>query len=149
MRHAVLLAVSLVIGSCRSGGDQARFEQIAERANPVIKKLQPSVAIVLRPNAEAKAVRTACLQAISDAAPLETVKFEERRADEDAVDIDGVLNSFAMQRDVMCMQDKGDGTRDARCVHWCTEMFQALADGLERVKTAAAKEHVQIETLTR
>ena len=146
MKRAVLV-VALIAGvSCGKSEESTRIDRLALRANPAIAKLQPSVAIVLQPGADPKAVRKACLQAVADSAPLEIEKFDDRRGDEEVMGIDDVFLSFAMkQSDTYCKEDTGDGTRDARCVRWCTEMFRGLTEALDRFH----KKHPEINTLTK
>ena len=143
MKCAVLVLILVAVG-CKS--DKAGLEKLAASANPVIQKLQPNVAVVLKPGADPKTVRTACLQAVADAGPLESLKFDDRRGDEDTIGINDVLVSFSMGEAANhCQEDNGDGTRDARCVRYCTEMFHALSEALDRFH----KKHAEFETFTK
>jgi len=146
MKRAILVAILIAGVGCRKSAETERIEKLVARANPVITKLRPSVAVVLQSGADPKAVRKACLQGVADSAPLEIEKFDDRRGDEETMGIDDVFLSFSMnQSDTYCKEDTVDGTRDARCVRWCTEMFGGLTVALDRFH----KKHPEIETLTK
>jgi len=141
--------------SCSRSQSHARAQKLAERANPIIEKLRAPVGLVLDPaQADAKAIRSACLAAIADAAALSTAGFKDsfvgtgKRTDDSVTPgVDDVLYTFSMQKDLMCREDQGDGSRDSRCRTWCVETFTALADAIGRAKEAAAKEGVTLQTL--
>jgi len=144
MKAAVMLSLSVALVACKS--DEARrYEKIAARANPLVEKLRPAASSVLQ-QTDPTAVRTACLHAIEVAAPLGLEKFNDRKALEERVGVDDVLQAFAMrQSDLYCREGLDDGSR---CVHWCKEMFQDLVAAFDHLHQAAAKEHVEIKTLT-
>ena len=154
MRAAVKVCVFAFLFCCKSGGAD-RFHKIAQRANPVIERMRGPVGVVLDPaQADAKVIRTACLAAIADAAALSSAGFKDsfvgtakRTDDSVTLGVDDVLYTFSMQKDLMCREDQGDGSRDARCRRWCVEMFTDLADAVARAKEAAAKEGVTLQAL--
>ncbi len=144
MKYAVLISILVSIG-CKSE-EAANLEKLAARTNPVIEKLRPNVAIVLQPGADPKAVRMACLQAIADSLPLAGLMFDDRRRDDDPVGINDVLAGFTTALPANdCKEDTGDGTRDARCVRFCTEQFRELSDAFGRFHS----KHPEFETLTK
>ena len=151
---AMSVCLVAAVVSCGKSQSHARAQKLAERANPVIEKLRAPVHVVLDPQADAKSVRTSCLEAIDTAAALGGAGVrdgfnapKDRSDTSETLGVDDVLYAFSMQREVMCREDEGDGSRDARCRTWCVEMFTALADAIARAKDAAAKEDVTLQIL--
>jgi hypothetical protein len=154
MRAAVEVCTIALLLSCGKSGGSERFQKLAQRANPVIEKLRTTVGIVLDPKSETKAVDKACVEAIDTATALGGAGFKDgfqlpkSRSDmPEPLGVEDVLYAFSMQRDVMCREDEGDGSRDATCRKWCVEMFSAMADAVERAKEAAGREGVVLQTL--
>jgi len=144
MKCAVLVLM-MVLVACKSE-EAANLEKLAARTNPVIEKVRPNVAVVLQPGADPKTVRKACLQAVADAGPIEGLTYDDRRSDQDTVGINDVLVGFTMGEPANhCKDDSGDGTRDARCVRYCTDQLRALSDAFDRLH----KKHPEFEALTK
>jgi len=145
MKTLLLVSTALAVAGCKS--DQAkRFENIAARANAGITELRPYAATVSSPTSDAKTVRAACEKATAIMGRL-NVKFRDEKDTDPGVDADAAIASLGMAK-VYCVADTGDGQGDARCAAWCRQTIKWFGDGLHGVRDAAAKEGVQIETLT-
>lgn len=145
MKTTLLVSTAFALAGCKS--DQAkRFENIAAQANAVITELRPHAATILNPSSDAKTVRAACEKATAMMGRL-NVKFWDAQDNDPGRDADAAVASLGMAK-VYCAPDTGDGEGDARCAAWCRQTIKWFAGGLESVRDAATKEHVNIETLT-
>lgn len=148
MHRVALLVLLSLFASCGRSAESSRFEKLARRANPSIVAMRVPVGVVLDPNqADIKALRKACSDAIDLSAPLAMAGFKDFGAAEGRLGVEDVLYAFTHQKEVMCREDEGDGTRDARCRKWCVSMLTDMADAIGRAHDAAAKENVQLELL--
>lgn len=144
MRYAIAWSVVVFVacGSKRKDHMQA----VADRVNPVIVQLQAPANTVLDPQkrSDVNAVASACLAGISVAKPLAAIDFKDEYAGNDRqIGIDDVMFMFSHDPPNYCP----DGHHDSDCADWCIKRYSELADAVDRLRSQAAKENVQIQSL--
>ena len=140
------VAALIIIAACHPHDDQVT--DLATRAKPTLEALRAPVAVVLSSASDERTVIEACGQAIDASKPIWFVDFGDEMTGPGArLSIKEVMDIFAIDREVACRPDEGDGRRNARCARWCREQLGALADAVDRFRVRASAAGVEIPGL--
>ncbi|MDQ3365969.1 MAG: hypothetical protein M3680_11130 [Myxococcota bacterium] len=126
------------------------FQRVARDANPILLTLKPAAAALLAARPEnSSAVIAACHGADEPLWLLRDVRF-----DSEYIDSPGLMtrvSDYAAEllddRKLMCKLEGGIEDRVIRCTRWCLETWRSLIDAVERLRTAAKRDGVDVVSL--